>query len=329
MENQDKLYELFKSASEKSETKDFSAMDKVWSRVEDKLDTVVIKKRSQVWKKLAVAASILLVISVGYQIFKTDEIIVNTTNPIVVKDKVITKTNEAVVIVEKQKPVVSEKNDDINYEKAEEVLSAPTSSQNSVGFANASTKAADELAKPEQKTTESQEESRNFQNQNSRNVASSNQNTFYPRSRKFESNSVQRNAAPIVVYDADVVKEVAQDKKLDPLYVVDGMAIQNSKAKKMKESLAEKSNDNDDNEFEKIVELKEPLYIINGNYYSELELFGPNPTSPYSPLNKQDIETISILQSDVATPIYGKKGEKGVVIIKTKNGKPAVISKKE
>ncbi len=329
MENQDKLYELFKTASEKSETKDFSAMDKVWNRVEDKLDNVVIKKRSQVWKKLAVAASVLLVISIGYQFLKNEEIIVNDTNPIVIKEKVVTKTDEAVAVVEDQKPVAPEKNDDIDYKKADEVLSEPTPVQNSVGFVEPSPKATEELAKTQEKKSESQEESKLFQNQNARNVASSNQNTFYPRGRKFDSNSVQRSAAPVVVYEAEAAKEVSQDKKLDPLYVADGMVLKKDKAKKLQEILAEKDSENDDSDFEKVVELKEPLYIINGTYYSEKELFGPNPTSPYSPLNKQDIETISILQSDVATPIYGKKGEKGVVIIKTKNGKPAVISKKE
>ena len=57
--------------------------------------------------------------------------------------------------------------------------------------------------------------------------------------------------------------------------------------------------------------------------YSEEELFGPNPTSPYSPLNKQLIETISILQDEKAVSIYGEKGKNGVVIITTKDGKPA------
>ena len=78
----------------------------------------------------------------------------------------------------------------------------------------------------------------------------------------------------------------------------------------------------DANDVESIIVLPDPLYIINGVEYSEVEVFGPNPTSPYSPLNQQEIETISILQKEKATEIYGKKGEKGVVIITTKNGKP-------
>ena len=66
-----------------------------------------------------------------------------------------------------------------------------------------------------------------------------------------------------------------------------------------------------------------PLYIIDGIYYSENDLFGKNPTSPYAPLNEQEIKTITILQDLEATEKYGEKGKKGVVIITTKAGKPA------
>ncbi|QYS85659.1 hypothetical protein JJC03_10750 [Flavobacterium oreochromis] len=75
---------------------------------------------------------------------------------------------------------------------------------------------------------------------------------------------------------------------------------------------------------ETILELKEPLYIINDKEYSEKELFGPNATSPYFPLKKQVIETISIYKDEEAIDLYGKKGEKGVIVIKTKNGKPVM-----
>jgi TonB-dependent SusC/RagA subfamily outer membrane receptor len=71
-----------------------------------------------------------------------------------------------------------------------------------------------------------------------------------------------------------------------------------------------------------LVILDEPLYIIDGIYYSENDLYGPNPTSPYAPLDKQEIKTITILQDLEATSKYGEKGKKGVVIITTKTGKP-------
>ena len=66
----------------------------------------------------------------------------------------------------------------------------------------------------------------------------------------------------------------------------------------------------------------ESVAVINGVEYSEEHLFGPNPTSPYAPLNKQKITSTKILLSEEAVSIYGEKGKKGVVIISTKNNKP-------
>ena len=106
-------------------------------------------------------------------------------------------------------------------------------------------------------------------------------------------------------------------RKDEPLLVID------NKAKDM-QTLGKL----DPNDVESIMVLPDPLYIINGTEYTEKELFGPNPTSPYSPLNKQEIETLSILQNEKATSIYGDKGKKGVIIITTKDGIPAVMKTK-
>ncbi|MGK4569124.1 hypothetical protein [Flavobacterium sp. 3HN19-14] len=73
MENHDKIYEQIKDASRKAEEQPFPAMDKVWSRVEDKLDAKVLEKQNSRWKKIAVAASILLVASLGYQLLKPQQ----------------------------------------------------------------------------------------------------------------------------------------------------------------------------------------------------------------------------------------------------------------
>ena len=103
-------------------------------------------------------------------------------------------------------------------------------------------------------------------------------------------------------------KTQEKDKKIanDNLVLVDG--------KLTKESL---SNLNPD-DIDSIIELKEPIYFINGVEYSEESLFGENPTSPYAPLSKQKIEKIEVIQPVDAVKIYGKKGEKGVVIISIK-----------
>lgn len=67
----------------------------------------------------------------------------------------------------------------------------------------------------------------------------------------------------------------------------------------------------------------DPLYIINGVEYTEQELFGPKPRSPYYPLNKQEIISTTVYQEQDAIKLYGQmKGQGGVVVIETNDGKP-------
>jgi Ca-activated chloride channel family protein len=134
MDNQDKIFEKIKNASQKAEEKDFPAFEKVWMRVEEKLDKKEDKKAIALWKKGAVAASLLLFFSLGYQFLKTDANPIapkgSKENPIVIQEKTVTKPTEEIsktikpdaeVILKKQieKPVVVTKttthiNSDIN-----------------------------------------------------------------------------------------------------------------------------------------------------------------------------------------------------------------------
>ena len=67
MDYQDKLFEQIKEAERNAENQDFPAMEKVWSRLEEKLDKKEAKKTIALWQKIAVAASLLLVLSIGFQ----------------------------------------------------------------------------------------------------------------------------------------------------------------------------------------------------------------------------------------------------------------------
>jgi TonB family protein len=58
----------------------------------------------------------------------------------------------------------------------------------------------------------------------------------------------------------------------------------------------------------------EPLYIIDGKEVSK-------PT--FGTISPETIESVSVLKDDSATKIYGEKGKNGVVIITSKNAKPA------
>jgi hypothetical protein len=130
-----------------------------------------------------------------------------------------------------------------------------------------------------------------------------------------------RSAAREPSAEYAIPKSEPVQQKPQPLVVLDGKAVtaknDNEVMKKINGELADKGQP------DSIVVLPDPLYIINGVEYSEESLFGTNPTSPYAPLNRQEIESISVLQKEEAVKTYGKKGVKGVVIIATKGGKPA------
>lgn len=303
MENQDKLYNQFKSAVENAEKKDFPAMESVWNRVEQKLDTKVLKKETKLWKKLAVAASVLLVATLGYHFWKDENVIIDNSKIVnqdsIVKPNIVEENNQTNVTSETQHPAIKE--------NAEEILKEQTKSADVVVM-NDSVKPKKMVISMPAAVSEVRIEKDEIKEEKQPNSYNG-----YLDNDVFKARSVQNNGYRTMLNSSGRNAEAKKKsiKKDDPLLVIDDKAedLQN----------IGKLNPED---VESIVVLAEPLYIINGVEYSEKEVFGPNPTSPYSPLNEQDIETISILQKEKATEIYGKKGEKGVVIITTKNGKP-------
>ncbi|GEP50539.1 hypothetical protein FNO01nite_12110 [Flavobacterium noncentrifugens] len=299
MDNHDKLFNQIKDAAQKQEEKDFAAFDKVWSRVEDKLDHKVLQKENHLWKKIAVAASFLLLFTVGYQLFKPKENIVARANEITVNDT-INKGNPTIESVQKQEIATQDKANPVIKPEASEILKEQINTRTEVAVGNAlKTAKPNAMAIPKAKSEQFPESKVAYE-------VGNNESDFIKR---------RKNAALSVSRKEEISKTPMPqaDKKNDPLVVIDGNVSKNGLADKEKL----KNDDIDD-----IVVLKEPLYIINGHYYLEEELFGPNPTSPYAPLNKQEIESVSILQGEKAIEAYGKKGSKGVVIISTKNQKP-------
>ena len=300
MENQDKIFEQFKNAAEKAETKDFPEMEKIWSRVDAKLDTIVYKKQNNNWKKLAVAASVVLVGIIVFQFLKTEDKILIPENEIVVSDSkkenlpdTITEEN-AIVSIETEKPIIKN--------NAEEILQKQ--------ITNAQTVVVNEEPTPSAKEAEKMIFEAYSTAEKSKKSAASPSNSVL-KGRVYDAVSVNSSSK-----EDESAKSETQEAKNLPLVVIDGKTITNNK-----KSGEEIVSELDKEEFESVY-LKEPLYIINGTYYSEESLFGKNPTSPYAPLDQQEIKTIKILQDENATAIYGEKGKKGVVIITTKTGKP-------
>ena len=295
MGTEEKLYKKIQQATENAEQKDFPGMEKIWARVEDKLETQTLQKEKHLWKKLAVAASIILVGTLTLFLLQEKENVVipennvttidssknnipthESTNGLVNTTPEIKKEAEQIL----QQQIVIQNNivinDTINYKSKKEVMIPTPIAMEEV----------QEMAKTSLVPT---------YNNNISNSASTNDSGYLAKGKRYDlANSV------------NLLKEKDKKEPNDDLLLIDG--------KLSKKSL----NNLNPEEIESVVELKEPIYYINGVEYSEESLFGENPTSPYAPLSKQKIDTIIILEPERAIPIYGEKGKKGVVIITIK-----------
>ena len=296
MGTEEKLYKKIQQAAENAEQKDFPGMEKIWARVEDKMETQTLQKEKHLWKKLAVAASIVLVGTLTFFLLQEKENIVIPENTITTVDSskntiptpesangFVNTTPEIKKEAEQilQQQIVIQNNivinDTINYKSKKEVMIPTPIAMEEV----------QEMAKTSLVPS---------YNNSMSNSASSNNSGYLAKGKRYD----------VTMNSAETTQE--KDKKVsnEDLVLVDG--------KLTKESL---SNLNPD-DIDSIIELKEPIYFINGVEYSEESLFGENPTSPYAPLSKQKIEKIEVIQPTDAIKIYGKKGEKGIVLITIK-----------
>jgi TonB-dependent SusC/RagA subfamily outer membrane receptor len=314
MDNNDTIFDQFKEVFREAESKDFAAMETVWSRIDAKLDTKAHKTENKLWKKLAIAASVLIAISFGYQFFKPNSELIlpqnkttTTQDLVVIKNKKPVLDQSPVVVKEPTNPnIVSNADEILNATIANEVSDVKTVSD-SINVANTSAIVAmnDDVKKET--------------NSNYKLRAKSAAPLILP---KFEENSVNGVRYQKTEAESDIknAQEVGQTNA--PLVVINDEALTQKHKSENKDLLQEGLSKLDPEDVETIKYLDQPLYIIDGKYYSEASLFGAKPTSPYAPLDKQEIVKTKILQDAEATKIYGERGKNGVVIITTKNGKP-------
>ena len=295
MGTEEKLYKKIQQAAENAEQKDFPGMEKIWARVEDKMETQTLQKEKHLWKKLAVAASIVLVGTITFFLLQEKENVVIPENTVTTIDSskntiptpetangLVNTTSEIKKEAEQilQQQIVIQNNivinDTINYKSKKEVMIPTPIAMEEV----------QEMAKTSLVPSYI----------SMSNSASINNSGYLTKGKRYD----------VTMKSAETTQEKDKKEPNDDLLLIDG--------KLSKKSL----NNLNPEEIESVVELKEPIYYINGVEYSEESLFGENPTSPYAPLSKQKIDTIVILQPEKAIPIYGEKGKKGVVIITIK-----------
>lgn len=128
MNTEDKIFQKIKEAAELDTNEKFDAMDKVWQKIETKLENKTLKKENKHWKTLGVATSFLLLITLGILIFNAnEEEIVPKIN--LKKEQSVVESNENEVNVQreeitKQKPnVIVENSINTNEETNEKLVS--------------------------------------------------------------------------------------------------------------------------------------------------------------------------------------------------------------
>ncbi|MEN9908315.1 MAG: hypothetical protein RLZZ540_1464 [Bacteroidota bacterium] len=386
MDNQDKIINKIKSAAQKAEHQDFPGMDKVWGRVEDKLDQKVLETKTKLWKKLAIAASLLLFVSLGYQFFKKDSkndaIIESTSIKVAVqKEKTL---NDSIIQSDKIKP------------EATEILQKQLEKKNPVAVVeNPTPKNDTKIIVSDKKAEESNIQADGIISQESNSILSLASaapvmaKSLVPASSEYKEkanktvadqktvNSItgiitdEKDNLPIpgatiqikgkntaVVTDFDGKYTIDAEKgeilifntigynsheaivgnsnkmntKLSPTsdalneVVVVGYGISRKKQSKNAAPIAkyETTKFYKTKKEQTVPHIKNALYVINGETFDEVSLFGSKPTSPYAPLDKQKIESVKILSIEEATNnIVGyRKDYSKVIIITTENGIP-------
>ncbi|NYA71099.1 hypothetical protein HZF10_09225 [Flavobacterium sp. MAH-1] len=344
MENQDKIFEQIKQAADNSESKEFPALESVWSRVEDKLDNKVLTKQNKKWKQWAVAASVVAVVSLGYQLFKAE-----TETPAQNNGKTFVVKANKMPEIKRQSDVVSAPIDTSSVIKkdAGTILKRQLETQPIVARSEEQSlstatepvatphRQAMEMSAPAMKSVvvaDAKEEMHKAEKEDS--DRDDNSEEMFKRSRTKGIMAKGRVFdAHIVTSDEDNQTETKKTKtqmpagKQKPLLIVDGKPLV-AKTQKEYDSKLNEMMESVPTERDTVFYLKEPLYIINGTEYSEDSLFGATPTSPYAPLNLQEEGmTTRIYTGKEALKRFGDKGKNGVIVITTKNGKPAAKQK--
>ena len=288
MNNQDKIFEKIRNHAFEQEGLDFDSKDKIWDRIATNLDQKNQQSNAEQWKKIAIAASILLFVSLGY-------IFMNNQN----------ETNNATVNHTKNQELIPNTNPKVIAEKPAEIIEKPSVINEIKPEDIVKTDAIVAVTKDEMRSSSKTEELMKLSNK-----------LHLPTA--FETRLASKSRSDVTATDSLIKPKAVELQANPPLLVIDGSVVKTSKKATKEDILNDIAND----EAQEVLVLDEPLYIINGEEFTEESLFGKNPTSKYAPLSKQKIISLELMEEAEAFAKYGDKAKKGVVIIKTKNGIP-------
>lgn len=266
MKTEDKLYNKIKSAAQKGETPDFPNLESVWNRVEDKLEANISQKETSRWKKVAIAASVVLVGTIAYHFYQPNESLPTQEQSIVLQDSVKIKK----VIEDESAVVTNEKTESIPPVIHPAIKpEAPLMIQEQIQLKSDAV-ALEQMEKKEIPSEKAGNSVPKVEVHEIQSLVSAEKISVTPKMGLVETTSARKRTQTTAQYDKIAQEESLQSKKLAPLVLLDGQKISEKELSKMNTT-----------ELDSIFILEAPLYIINGVEYSEKDVFGPNPTSPY------------------------------------------------
>jgi len=298
MENNHKnIDKLFRDLSEQEQPKSFPNMDKIWDKVEEKLDQDKKKRVIPFWRYAGIAAALLLLISLGSKFIFNKSIVENTlpdSTEIVVIDQ--DKIKEEFNNIQNSEDVVAfedtkEQKDEIHSYIPPIILENETLENEIVIDATHSEvqKTPSNVVVP-LKMVENKE--RNL-------LMPSNDNSSKDKIgvRNYIDSKRTKEETQNAYFRGNAYTKELQGQ-------VSGVNINSSNGNSGSDSTVRIRG------FGSMKDDRQPLYVVDGKPITKEEL---------NKLNSNDIDNVVVLKDKAATSIYGSRAVNGVVIIQSKN----------
>lgn len=340
MENQDKNIEkYFRKLSEEKEPKTFPNMDKVWDKIEQKLDQKETKKVIPFWKYAGVVAALLVFISVGIQLMN------NTPNteklPVVNDQRIVIDEQKGKEILDEEKTSQKDiyafeevkKKEETNAEqkkneflpKKEAVSNSSKSETNDIKFTEVEAKKDREVKKSEVTIQKDFNEATFSSREDDRSYSSVRSGSYQTGSADKASQGIAEKSSNgelegIIVDTYRTTSKVASTAAVSTVTskTIEGRPnasfIQTLQGQVPGLNIATGSGQPGATSavvlrgMGSITGSTEPLYVIDGV---------PVSTRKARKLNPNNIKNISVLKGSSATAIYGNRGANGVIKIDT------------
>ncbi len=341
MENQDKNIEkYFRKLSEDKEPEAFPNMDKVWDKIEQKLDQKQTKKVIPYWKYAGLAAALLVFVAIGIQLMNNnpdnDKLPAGNDQRIVIDErkgkeileehKTSQKDIYAFEEVEKKEETNATQKKNKFLPKKEAVSNSSKSVSGDIIFTEVEAKKDNEV-KNQQLTTQKDFNDATFSGREA------DKSYGYLRSQGAQTGSADKGSQGIARKSnddelegiiVDTYRTVSKPKSNTAVSTVTSKTIEGRPNASFVQTLqgqvpglnistgsGQPGASNTSVVLRGIGSISgstEPLYVIDGV---------PASAAQFRALDPNDIESVTVLKDSGATAIYGNRGANGVINIKT------------